>query len=265
MRKLAERVMELAPEITELMRLANRIDTTHLSDALYRDVFHTFEMIKPFSYEVTIVTHIDKYEVKQPTRGYWYGHHSSASDENLVVNDWIGLNDNRWKGSKSSNIYDHLVFFHYIRDFGMEVASHVRIPIKEDFPKLVTLAKTLTDYNSLSFQREPSGPLFTFSYDGTDVLPNEKLYKHIEIETREPRTIMFLSKDIKENYRDYEFSQTLTDPEKIYQIEQIAGEIKSMYLEAKEVIDVTIAHNDPIIDAMKDLVAPYEITKALKS
>jgi hypothetical protein len=149
-------------------------------------VHDAFQTLRPLTYNYTEVC-----DVK--------GRYSSGK---LCIGEWLRVKYSYQ--TYGSSVDGSETVFNYIRNYGDELKPHVRKPIKEDFGKLVDLAKTLQSYNEVLVKLEvPEIEVFEhhcprFSYDDKAIRVTSMTVNAIGIHTSSPWDLLLFQKGVKE-------------------------------------------------------------------
>jgi hypothetical protein len=266
---LIDRIEELRLTFKELNRLADEIDTRTASEELYQTVFQAFTLLQPFSWKSLEVMHVTKKSFSRNMSGYG---HNEIDNEDIIVNNWVGLrNKGAWRSNRAYPINDRTFFFNVIKEYGSEIAEKVRGPIKGDFLDLHYQIKELEDYSSLLLSLQFDSTFKTcdssrYGYKAGAPIFSIPIYG-ITFETNAPRDVYLLKtkiekpEDIKKNYDN---GINLTEFQDMHKIEQIKDELMKLYKEASVTVTKTKDHNDPIFKEISKITSAYDFAKAIK-
>ena len=266
---LVDRIEELRPTFKKLNELADEIDTRSASEELYQTVFRAFVLLKPFSWKSKVVKHVIKKTFPRNMTGYGA---NEITDEDIVINDWVGLRSkSSWGSRRAYPIDDKAFFFNVIKEYGSEIAEKVRGPIKGDFLDLHYEIKKLEDYSSLLLSCQFESIYKTcdttrYGYKAGGPTYSMPIYG-IFFETNAPKDICLIKKkiekpgDLQKNYDD---SINVTEFQDMHKIEQIKDQLMELYRNASVTVTKTKDHNDPIFKEISKTTSAYEFARALK-
>ena len=239
MGRLSEALKAFFDEFREVLELVHLADGREKQDAMYDFVFKCFSELEPLSHKFKVIRYIPEWDCE------------------LCVGKWIRLR-------YCCDVYGSVVkrrsrFFKVIRNYGEEVARHVRKPIRDVFAELVECVKQLKSYvpHVEEIPVSKTGCLF-------DLRAKEAVIKEVEVvglrlDLSDPRYVGVLVK------RGGPYDLFIYSWKHMSLFEDLLPELKLLYKKGAEFIREVDAHNRPLFEKMKELVAPFTVMEALTS
>ena len=261
MGKILKQLEEMAPKIRWLFENVDSVDTSRLRSNLYDFVFKTFECLKPLRYKWTkigVFTFPNDYTGRTEKR-------------EVAVGAWINLID-AWR-KYGWPISSGEVFFQFISMHGDKLVEHLRRPIKGDFLSLVECTRRLENYDPIIIKRELKRKTGTYAYHFPWHSRGEKSFELQEFtldtliyKTDLPYEFGIISEDFVGNYFPYGSSGILrlSDESNIALLEDVIDDCIDMVKEAQKRVQAVREHNKPILNAMKEIVSVWKISKVVK-
>lgn len=238
----------IKPAYDFVLQMAPKVHTKGLQSMMEKFVNDCFQTLRPLTYRFREVCEIEH---------EW-------GKEKLCIGEWLRLKDSyQTYGStldRSESVFNH------IRNYGDDLKPHVRKPIKEDFAKLVDLAKQLQSYNDVSVKLEiPETEVFEhycpdYSYDDKAVTIKSTVLNGIGVKTSNPWTLLLF-----QNGEEEPEERSITDESKAPLFEDIIGYMVDLFKKADAKVSVVREHNEKIIGEMGRIVGPWKIANQLKN
>lgn len=238
----------IKPAYDFVLEMAPGVYTDGLQSGMEKFVNDCFQTLRPLTYKYTEVCEVEH---------RW-------GKETLCIGEWLRLKY-RYQTYGSTLERSEQVFT-YIRDYGDELKPHVRKPIKDDFAKLVDLAKNLQSYNEVVVKLEiPETEVFEhycpkYSYDDKAITITSIVASAIGIKTSDPWTLL-LFKDGEEEPEE----RSITDESEASLFEDIISHMVELFKRADAEVSVVREHNEKIMEEMSRIVGPWKIANELKN
>jgi hypothetical protein len=249
MGEIISAIERMKPTYDAVLRIVPKTHTSELMKNLLTFVWKTFEELKPLSHQRRKVCLIE-------TESWSYG----TIFTELYINEWL-MRKYNWCARCSPP--DEGAFFDLIRRFGDEAVPHVRRPIRETFSELVDLTKRLIPYDEIEVRAEiPRVKVaryvfpWKFSGDGSIAIIKRDV-NAISVRTSWPWNLT-LSGD------EGEMTIDITDESEVALFEDIIDHVFKLYREAEDKVAKIRAHNEEIMERMREAVGPWKIARAIK-
>lgn len=242
----------IKPAYDFVLQMAPKVHTNALQGNMEKFVNDCFQTLRPLTYKYREVCDIE----------HRYGGRTYTTK--LCIGEWLRVKSTY---QTYGSTLDHSEsVFNYIRNYGDELKTHVRRPIKEDFARLVDLAKELQSYNEVLVKLQlPEKEVFeyycpNFSYDDKAIKLTSMTLNAIGVKTSDPWTLLLF-----QNEEEEPETRHLTDESKVSIFEDIISYMVDLFKRADAEVSVVREHNEKVMEEMARIVGPWKIANQLKN